>query len=372
MNEINQELKSVLINVGFGEYLEMLEFNEVFEIFIPELLNIHNARLENMLNAIDCMNRKDYAAARKNLGVNENWTFISEKIFSTRAIAKSLITGLLHIRDGYLKNNPKMVYKIWEHYVPMYVPHVKRFYSIDSFFPHPGNTNNFCFHHFINYQRFLNASDSENDIEKFMAFIHNYLFEMFFILADQMIAESRNLLLNIEKYYPEQVTFFKEVSAKNADIALLFIKISNTRNQQFINQSFMKYNFSSLGVNNIADKNSLKILSGNMYRRIPSEVLQNHDIKELVIINSNIDCIPDEIKEMENLERFHFSGSKLIYLSPEVFKLPKIIDVDVIDPYFYPNEEITLALGHFMERNTHRYFGENIWNLEHWQHFKFK
>ena len=131
------------------------------------------------------MNQKDYVNARTNLGIHDQWCYLPEKPYSARAIVKSLITGLLHIHLGHLKREPTKVYKIWEHYVPMYVPNVKRFYSIDCFFPHPGNINNFCFHHFINYQRFLNVSDRNNDIAKFMAFIHNYIFEMLFFMAEQ-------------------------------------------------------------------------------------------------------------------------------------------------------------------------------------------
>lgn len=369
MNEISLELKSILSKSGFGECMDMFEFNDIFELVIPALLDNLNSRLESTLNALDCMNQKDYVNARTNLGIHDQWCYLPEKPYSARAIVKSLITGLLHIHLGHLKREPTKVYKIWEHYVPMYVPNVKRFYSIDCFFPHPGNINNFCFHHFITYQRFLNVRDKTNDVEKFMTFIHNYIFEMLIFMADQMINESKNILLVLEKDYHDQIPFSREASSKYLEISPGFSSISKGRNQSLINESFMKYNFSFLGMGNNAPENSLKILSGTQYNRIPLEVLQSHEAKELIIFNSNIDCIPDEIKDMQNLERLHFSGSRLKYLSPEVFKLPKIIDVDVIDPYFYPDDEITVALGYFMERNTHRFFGESIWNLEAWQKY---
>jgi hypothetical protein len=369
MNEISQELKSILSKSGFGEYMDTFEFNDIFEVVIPAILDNLNSRLESTLNAIDCMNQKDYVTARTNLGIHDQWCYLPEKPYSARAIVKSLITGFLHIHHGYLKSDPTKVYKIWEHYVPMYVPNVKRFYSIDCFFPHPGNINNFCFHHFINYQRFLRVSDHHHDTEKFMVFFHNYIFEMLFMMANELINESRNLLIVSENDNEGQLAFFKEGTLKNEQYLLHFNNISKARNQDLINESFMKFNVSSPGVRNIISENRLIILSGNSYEQIPSEIIQNAEIKELIIFNSNIDRIPDEIKNMQNLERFHFSGSRLKYLSPEVFKLPKIIDVDVIDPYFYPDDEITVALGYFMERNTHRFFGENIWNLEVWRKF---
>jgi hypothetical protein len=50
MNEISQELKSILSKSGFGECMDMFEYNDIFELVIPALLDNLNSRLESTLN----------------------------------------------------------------------------------------------------------------------------------------------------------------------------------------------------------------------------------------------------------------------------------------------------------------------------------
>lgn len=106
-----------------------------------------------------------------------------DSIVSMRGTLKSLVSGYLFISLGHLKRNPEKIYSIWEYYISMYIPHVRRSERYDGFFPHIGKIHLYNFHHFILYQRFLQVNKPGTELDNFMAFYKDYLFEMFRVLA---------------------------------------------------------------------------------------------------------------------------------------------------------------------------------------------
>ncbi len=91
---------------------------------------------------------------------------------------------------------------------------------------------------------------------------------------------------------------------------------------------------------------------GEKVNQLPDEIFDKTDLEILIICKTNIREIPDKIKNLTKLRRLHFSGSKIEYLSPEVFKLPNIEKVDIIDPHFESNAEITEAIGLYMAKHN--------------------
>ena len=72
---------------------------------------------------------------------------------------------------------------------------------------------------------------------------------------------------------------------------------------------------------------------------------------------SQIPVIPDAIKNLVNLEYFDFWGSKIHYLSPELFRLPRIKYINFSDSSFNPSREVEEAVEKFKMKNSNDFHG---------------
>lgn len=76
---------------------------------------------------------------------------------------------------------------------------------------------------------------------------------------------------------------------------------------------------------------------------------------------SQIPVIPDEIKNLVNLEYFDFWGSTVKYLSPEIFRLPLIKYLNFTDSGYNPSKEVVDSMMEFKMKNSAVFYG--------WQNF---
>jgi Leucine-rich repeat (LRR) protein len=77
---------------------------------------------------------------------------------------------------------------------------------------------------------------------------------------------------------------------------------------------------------------------------------------------SQISVIPDEIKNLVNLEYFDFWGATIQYLSPELFRLPQIKYINFTDSSYNPSKEVKEAVEEFKMKNSNDFHG--------WQDYK--
>jgi len=77
---------------------------------------------------------------------------------------------------------------------------------------------------------------------------------------------------------------------------------------------------------------------------------------------SQIPVIPNDIKNLVNLEYFDFWGATLQYLSPELFRLPRIKYINFTDSSYIPSKEVVDAIAEFKNKNPNGFHG--------WQDYK--
>ncbi|MEI7661766.1 MAG: hypothetical protein WCK34_06205 [Bacteroidota bacterium] len=80
---------------------------------------------------------------------------------------------------------------------------------------------------------------------------------------------------------------------------------------------------------------------------------------------TDIRVIPDEIRNLVNLGFFGLWGASLAYLSPELFRLPRLTGVDMVSTHYEPDEEMLNAVGKFMEREEVQFGLWENFNSEH-------
>lgn len=79
----------------------------------------------------------------------------------------------------------------------------------------------------------------------------------------------------------------------------------------------------------------------NEITEIPPEIFKFKQLKILEFrYKKNIKVIPDEIKNLENLERFNLWSATFEYISPELFKLPKLQSVSFSYCQYNPTNEV--------------------------------
>jgi hypothetical protein len=72
---------------------------------------------------------------------------------------------------------------------------------------------------------------------------------------------------------------------------------------------------------------------------------------------SQIPVIPDAIKSLVNLEYFDFWGATIHYLSPDLFRLPRIKYINFTDTSYNPSREVEEAVGEFKMNNSNDFHG---------------
>lgn len=111
-----------------------------------------------------------------------------------------------------------------------------------------------------------------------------------------------------------------------------------------------------------------KMLQGLTFRKesfteLPAELFNLDRLRKLRFeYFHEIKVIPDEIKNLVNLEYFGLWGADLKYISPELFNLPKLRGVDFVYSHYEPTPELLDNLHHFTGRD-HVHFGP-------WENFK--
>ena len=93
-------------------------------------------------------------------------------------------------------------------------------------------------------------------------------------------------------------------------------------------------------------------------RELPSGLFDLINLQTLRFqYGSQIPVIPDAIKNLVNLEYFDFWGSKIHYLSPELFRLPRIKYINFSDSSFNPSREVEEAVEKFKMKNSNDFHG---------------
>ncbi|MEI6138918.1 MAG: hypothetical protein WCP85_06630 [Mariniphaga sp.] len=86
---------------------------------------------------------------------------------------------------------------------------------------------------------------------------------------------------------------------------------------------------------------------------IPGEIFEMENLQRLSFYSiEKIRIIPDEIKKLTNLVHFNLWGASIEYLSPELFLLPKIKEIDLCFSRYSPTSEVIEACNKFKEKNS--------------------
>jgi Leucine-rich repeat (LRR) protein len=93
---------------------------------------------------------------------------------------------------------------------------------------------------------------------------------------------------------------------------------------------------------------------------IPGEIFEMENLQTLSFYSlEKIRILPDEIKKLTNLVHFDLWGASIEYLSPELFLLPKIKEINLCFSRYSPTSEVIKACNKYKEKNN--YQGSNPW-----------
>jgi hypothetical protein len=305
------------------------------------------AKLNKINSGLAGLEKGEALAARSSLGINDDWTYTNNTTSTKRGAIKSLVSGYLFIEQNRLFRQPEKTLNIWDYYISMYIPNFNTATKYEGFYPHISNIHLYNFHHFIIYQRFLLVNNSQVKVSKFKKFYKDYLYEMLLDLSDNVLT-TVNEILEVEEL--KNLVSANDLASAEKSIAY-FEKTKANRNQVVLNNRKYICEEENLNKELLGDE-KYAFFYGEEFRSFPDNTFENTDLEQIVVYNTNIREIPDEIKKMHNLKKFHISGSEIKYLSPEIFKLPGIQEIDIIDPKFQSNEELSNAIGLFMARNN--------------------
>jgi len=96
---------------------------------------------------------------------------------------------------------------------------------------------------------------------------------------------------------------------------------------------------------------------GENITEIPDEIFELVALQQLSFEYSDIRIIPEKIKELVNLVGFNLWGSRIDYLSPELFLLPKIQNINFAYSSYQPTNEVLDALKIFQKKESN-YFSK--------------
>ncbi len=347
MLEKNIKIKDLLHKNVNAYYLELIDNNEdIGNQLLVAIFKGSLAKLSKMNSGLSGLKKGEPLAARSSLGINDDWAYTNNTTSTKRGTIKSLVSGYLFIEQDILFRQPEKTLSIWDYYISMYIPNFNTATKYRGFYPHISNIHLYNFHHFIVYQRFLLVNNSQVEVSKFKRFYKDYLYEMLLDLCDSFFT-TLDEILAVEEV--KNLVSTNDLASAERSIAYFKKSIAN-RNQMVLNNRKYMYEVEKLNKELLGDE-KYAFFYGEEFRSFPDNTFENTDLEQIVVCNTNIREIPDEIKKLHNLKKFHISGSEIKYLSPEIFKLPGIQEIDIIDPKFQSNEELSNAIGLFMARN---------------------
>ena len=99
----------------------------------------------------------------------------------------------------------------------------------------------------------------------------------------------------------------------------------------------------------------------NDITEIPPEVFTFTELERLEFrYKTKITVIPDDIKNLSNLQSFSLWNAKLDYISPEFFKLPKLTYLSFTYCYYNQTKEIEDLIR--LRSLQHKYYFSSLWN----------
>ncbi len=311
-------------------------------------------RCGDVIGAIECLNGNDYSGAREKFRIKDDWLYTGYGIHGTRDALKNLLAGLLDYHAASAKENHRQILQRWASRVELRNPDLRwaRFGVIH-------------FHLFAVYGRLIESCGHPSFVKEFATFLHHYIYLMALNLAEVILSDVDQHLEELSTLPPGKTTDLqtndlrKGVAMNRQRLQEVASVHSHAGRQPEIRTVFQPQETFSLE----SGPGRRVVLEGRQHMAIPSTVLQNQEVEELFIIDTQIDRIGPEIGELTNLRRFHFSGSKLEEVSNEIYKLPKITSIDIIDPCFIPEPIIMEGLATFMEQNHDRLFGPETLEL---------
>lgn len=168
------------------------------------------------------------------------------------------------------------------------------------------------------------------------------------------------------------IAFAQKINAPNLPILWLggggSIEFMNNFDKYFFDQpELTTITLSSTGIKKIPDfilrSKQLKKLtfSNENITEMPSELFDLKHLKNLSFeVAPNLKKVPDEIKRLTNLEWFDLLSAKLDYVSPELFKLPKLRYANFAYCSYNPCKETEEVLNEWLIRKNNPRFSR--WN----------
>jgi len=140
--------------------------------------------------------------------------------------------------------------------------------------------------------------------------------------------------------------------------------IQNLNENGFLAPLIETIGFENIGITQIPEFIfKLKTIKDIHFRQekleeLPSGLFDLTNLKTLRFqFGSQIPIIPDAIKNLVNLEEFDFWGATVDYLSPELFRLPKINYINFTESRYKPTEDVLDAVKEFKMNDSNIFFG---------------
>ena len=133
-------------------------------------------KADRVLSIADHMNRREYAEARRSLGIKDDW--ITTPVLHLRTTLKSLLSGLIRITDSEFQRDLSERYEAWRHYMEEQDPSAShRLSPEEAWSP---ETENFPpvfrdIHHFRVYRDYYFSRNDDIEFRTFTERFHGYL-----------------------------------------------------------------------------------------------------------------------------------------------------------------------------------------------------